>query len=191
MGYFSISDNTSIGDEKHGPETVVIVASGELDYGARPQLRDRLLGHIGAGARHLLLDLSAVTFIDSTAIGTLVDAVTRLRGSGGGALAVVCPGDNERVRRIFDIVEVASLIEIYRSREEAVSALTAAQSVEMPAWMKQATVSRGRREPRLPRLSSVGLSVARKYAQEADTAAGAPRDAHGRGDIARKLDELA
>ena len=99
MGYFSISDSVTSGDGKPGPEIVVIVASGELDQPSNsPQLRGRILGHIGAGARYVLLDLSAVTFIDSTAIGTLVDAVTRLRGSGGGALAVVCTEDNERVR---------------------------------------------------------------------------------------------
>jgi anti-sigma B factor antagonist len=73
-----------------------------------------------------VLDLCEVTFIDSTAIGVLVGAAARLQESGGGSVAAVCPDHNERVLRIFDIAGVDSVITLYPSREEALSALATA-----------------------------------------------------------------
>ncbi|HXN39101.1 MAG TPA: STAS domain-containing protein [Solirubrobacteraceae bacterium] len=103
-------------------ELVVLVAGGELDFHASPRLRESIAEHIRAGARHIVLDLSSVTFIDSTAIGVLVGAATRLQEAGGGSVAAVCSDENERVLRIFDIAGVDSVITLYSSREQAFSA---------------------------------------------------------------------
>jgi anti-sigma B factor antagonist len=73
-----------------------------------------------------VLDLSMVTFIDSTAIGVLVGAVMRLREVEGGSLTVVCADENQRVLRIFEIAGVESLITLHSSREEALSELAVA-----------------------------------------------------------------
>jgi anti-sigma B factor antagonist len=125
MGFFYISDDVTTAGEG-SREMVVLVASGELDYQASPSLRERIAGHIDAGQRHLVLDISTVTFIDSTAIGVLVGAAAKLQDAGGGSLAVVCADENERVLRIFDIAGVDSLIKLYASREQALSALAMA-----------------------------------------------------------------
>jgi anti-sigma B factor antagonist len=106
-------------------EVAVVVVSGELDYGATPQLRTCILGHVGAGRQYLLVDLSEVTFIDSTAIGVLVTAAANLRQADGGSLAVVCACENARVLRIFAIAGVASAICLYHSSEQAQVALAA------------------------------------------------------------------
>jgi len=100
--------------------------SGELDYAASPQLRQRIDGHLEAGRRRLVLDLSEVTFIDSTAIGVLLGAVTRLNEAGGGALEIVCADENARVLRIFAITGIDSMIALHSTREEAFSALAVA-----------------------------------------------------------------
>jgi anti-anti-sigma factor len=116
-----------------GTDVVVLVASGELDYDSAPLLRTTILSHIGAGKRRLVVDLSAVGFIDSMAIGVLVGTVARLRSSGGGALVVVCETRNKGVLRIFDVAGVANVISLYSSREEALRALVAAWMVELPS----------------------------------------------------------
>ncbi len=113
-------------------DVLVLVVSGELDYDSCPLLRTSIFSHIGAGKRRLVVDLSAVSFIDSMAIGVLVGTVARLRSSGGGALVVVCETQNKRVVRIFDVAGVASVISVYSSREEALRALVAAWMVELP-----------------------------------------------------------
>jgi hypothetical protein len=33
-----------------GPDAAVLIASGEIDYGASPHLRERIVGHIGRAA---------------------------------------------------------------------------------------------------------------------------------------------
>jgi len=126
MSFFFISDEVTTEGLARFGDVVVLVAGGEIDYAASPQLRERLADCVIAGKRRLMLDLSAVTFIDSTAIGVLVGAVMRMHELGGGSLAVVCNEENKRVLRIFEIAGVESLIELHYSREEALSALASA-----------------------------------------------------------------
>jgi anti-sigma B factor antagonist len=122
--FYIISDGAPVEDVGCG-DIAVLAVGGEIDYAVSPQLRERIADHVKAGRRHLVVDLSAVTFIDSTAIGVLVWAVTRLR-KDGGSLAVVCERENVKVLRIFEITGLESLIELHRSCEEAVSALALA-----------------------------------------------------------------
>jgi len=113
----------------------VIAMGGEIDYCACPQLRERMFARIDEGARRIVLDLSDATFIDSTAIGVLVGALTRLRAHGGGSLALVCPDGGEgtlsvtcpgasgKVREIIQIAGIDAGVALCRSREEALSDL--------------------------------------------------------------------
>jgi anti-sigma B factor antagonist len=123
MRSFFISDNTAIEDTTDG-DLAIVAMGGELDYEASPQLRARLVGAIKAGGRRLVLDLSDVTFIDSTAIGVLAGTVARLDEAGGGSLAVV--STNDKVLQIFEITGLDSVISLHSSREEAVSAFSLA-----------------------------------------------------------------
>jgi anti-sigma B factor antagonist len=126
MGFFYISDEPTDG-ATHGEDVAVLVAGGELDYAASPQLKARLSKSVEVGARHVVLDLSMVTFIDSTAIGVLVGAVMRLREAADGSLSIVCTDENLRVLRIFEIAGIDSLIALHSSREEALAELAVAR----------------------------------------------------------------
>jgi anti-sigma B factor antagonist len=123
MRSFFISDNIPIEATSDG-DLAIVAMGGELDYEASPQLRARLVGAIKAGGRRLVLDLSDVTFIDSTAIGVLAGTVARLDEAGGGSLAVV--STNDKVLQIFEITGLDSVISLHSSREEAVSAFSLA-----------------------------------------------------------------
>jgi anti-sigma B factor antagonist len=126
MSFFYISDDAMLADAEYCEGVVVVVTGGELDYAASPQLSERLAEHVNAGARRVVVDLSKVSFIDSTAIGVLVGAAMRMQELGGGSLAAICAEENRRVRRIFEIAGVDSVIALFSSREEAISALAAA-----------------------------------------------------------------
>jgi len=123
MRSFFISDNMPVEETSDGDLSILAVG-GELDYEASPQLRARLTGAIKAGGRRLVLDLSDVTFIDSTAIGVLAGTVARLDEAGGGSLAVV--STHEKVLQIFEITGLDSVITVHSSREEALSAFSMA-----------------------------------------------------------------
>jgi|ERR1700677_2701087 len=121
MRSFYIGDNFEEGDPGDG-DLAVLVMGGELDYEVSPQMRARLVGAIKDGKRRLVLDLSDVTFIDSTAIGVLAGTVVKLDEAGGGSLAVACA--NEKVVQIFEITGLDSVIAVHSTRDEAVSALS-------------------------------------------------------------------
>jgi anti-sigma B factor antagonist len=179
------------GAAAYGADVGVLAAGGEIDYMATPLLRQRLLDHIEAGKRHLVLDLSTATFVDSTAIGVLVGAFMSLQQAGGGTLRVVCTEDNERVLRIFDIVGLASLMVLHRSHEQAQSALEATRLLAVPAWAgaQRAAASGGVRPPRRParpRPPSV-----RGYAHEGAAPGDARHDAGACTGDASQVDELA
>jgi anti-sigma B factor antagonist len=112
-----------IGDDTTCDDVVVLVVGGEIDYAASPQLRERIRPHVKAN-RRLVLDFSWATFIDSTAIGVLAGAATKLHEADGGSLAVVCT--HEKVLQIFAITGLQSMIAVYSSCEEALCALAMA-----------------------------------------------------------------
>ncbi len=126
MGFFYIGDDVTVAGAKHGDDVAVVVAGGEIDYAASPQLKQRLANHIDAGIRRLVLDLTMVTFIDSTTISALLATAISLHELGGGSLAIVCAEENTRVQRILEIAGVDSLIAVHRTRAEALSELAAA-----------------------------------------------------------------
>ena len=69
-----------VGDARDG--TVGITVQGELDMSAAPELSEAI-ARARAGGDTLVLDLSAVTFLDSSAIGALVAAGREVHEKGG------------------------------------------------------------------------------------------------------------
>jgi anti-sigma B factor antagonist len=118
-----------IGDDVHledaGPEVAILVVGGEVDYEVSPQLKARIMRAIKAGKRRLILDLSDVTFIDSTAIGVLAGALERLDETGGGSLSVV--STHEKVIQIFEITGLESVVAVHPTREDALVAAAMAR----------------------------------------------------------------
>lgn len=61
----------------------VVEAADELDMATAPDLRHSLMHVINEGARYVVLDLTRVTFIDSSGFAVLIAVLKRLRASGG------------------------------------------------------------------------------------------------------------
>jgi anti-sigma B factor antagonist len=97
--------------------TIVDVA-GELELHNAPQLRAELLKLCEADAPCVAVDLSGLTFIDSTGIGVLVGALKRAR-EHGGALTLICPVP--RIRRVFEITGLLKALPLYETRGEALA----------------------------------------------------------------------
>jgi anti-sigma B factor antagonist len=122
MRTFYIGDEVQVEDA--GEDLAILVVGGEVDFEVSPQLKARMMRAIKAGRRRLVLDLSDVTFIDSTAIGVIAGAVEKLDEAGGGSLAIVCT--HEKVMQIFEITGLDGVITVHPSREEALAALAIA-----------------------------------------------------------------
>ena len=93
-------------------ESAKVVASGEIDLASSPELRDELQGLLDAGVRSLVIDLSAVSFIDSSGLGVLVGVLKRMDDeTGSGANLRIC-GLTGPVRKVFEITGLHELFVI-------------------------------------------------------------------------------
>jgi anti-sigma B factor antagonist len=65
-------------------DVAVVAVSGEIDLGTAGQLRDYLAECLSTeGLRDIVLDLSGVTFMDSTGLQVLISTQRRLEAQGG------------------------------------------------------------------------------------------------------------
>ena len=94
----------------------VVVASGEIDLATVALLRQVISDHIAAGQSELLLDLTDVSFIDSTGLGVLVGAGKKTAGLGGST-RLVC--SNPRILRLLKITGLSRAMAVLPTREAA------------------------------------------------------------------------
>jgi anti-anti-sigma factor len=97
--------------------TSVVALEGELDLGRAPNLKWALVDSVDAGYRQLVVDLSRVTFMDSTALGVLVGVNRSL--DVGARLAIVCVHDN--VLKIFELSGMDGSFAIYPTLDQALA----------------------------------------------------------------------
>jgi anti-sigma B factor antagonist len=102
----------------------VVTASGELDAFVAGEL-EAAFGEAAEAAEtpSIVVDLTAVSFMDSTALGLLVRAVRAVEGRGG-AIRVVLP--NGTARRIFELTTLDRVLPVAGSRTEALAELDGA-----------------------------------------------------------------
>ena len=88
--------------------SAVVAPTGELDLAGHAPFRDALLGACTAG-HDVVLDLSRVTFMDSSAVGLIVGAAKRCRESGA-QLRIVKP--SSAVLRVLRLTGLHLLVPI-------------------------------------------------------------------------------
>jgi len=90
---------TAFGATTHGPPTVFL--SGELDMAAVPTFEDAI-GDVAPEGGPITLDLSQMTFIDSSGVAGIL-AAAGARASG----CITLHGARDAARRIFDVMGIA------------------------------------------------------------------------------------
>ena len=107
--------------------TQLIAIRGELHTSTSPEFDERLKSVIDAGKTSVVLDLSAVEFIDSTGLSVLLNGLRHVTHEGGRML-LACA--NPTVLRLFEITKLDSTFEIVPTRSEALERARGAQAVE-------------------------------------------------------------
>ncbi len=108
--------------EKSGDATIVRVLTPRVIYPLLPTLVAKTKEEVEKGARTLVLDLAAVSYIDSATIGCIMD-IYRLATDRGGALHILAP--QARVETMLSMAGVHKIVPIFREEEEAVRAFGA------------------------------------------------------------------
>ena len=101
----------------HETATTVRAPSDELDIAAVPELRTRLAAAHRSGG-HVVLDLRAVTFMDSSALAVVLAANRRLEATGGALRLTHVAPDVCRVLRICglgDLVLPSLVVPLHRT----------------------------------------------------------------------------
>jgi anti-sigma B factor antagonist len=88
-------------------ERVRLALSGELDLDAAPEVGERLRELGDAGFDQLVLDLSALEFIDSSGLRAVLAAVSAAREQGRELTVVPGPLG---VQRVFEITGTAEFV---------------------------------------------------------------------------------
>jgi anti-sigma B factor antagonist len=101
-----------------------VTVRGEVDVAAVPELMAALDAAIRESTGAFVIDLCEVEFLDSAGLSVLLRA-RALLGREERELAVVCPPGP--VRRLFEVVGIADLLILFRSRAEAAAALIPAE----------------------------------------------------------------
>jgi anti-sigma B factor antagonist len=102
--------------------TAVVEVAGEIHVSTASQFGEHLKGVERDGCQALVLDLTAVEFIDSTGLGVLITSGRRL-SRAGGRMAIVCA--NPTVLRLFEITGTDRTLDI---RPELAPALALVQA---------------------------------------------------------------
>jgi anti-sigma B factor antagonist len=103
----------------------LLEVTGEVDLHTAPRLQAALEPLLAAAGPHrpdLVVDLSAVTFLDSTGLGELV-AAHKVLVSRGARLHLI--SGNDRVGRLLAITGLDGVLDVHPDREVVLAALTA------------------------------------------------------------------
>ena len=95
-------------------DTADITAHGEIDLATVSSLRSAITTALAEGARHLVLHLEGVTYIDSSGLGTLIGAHKRV-ASSGGSMTVRC--NRPRILRLFAITGLDRVLTITQPQD--------------------------------------------------------------------------
>lgn len=88
---------------------VVVSLSGNIYVEEAAALRENLLQHIGQGYKRFLIDLSHVSYIDSSGLGVLVAIQKRALQHDGG---VILKGLHGVVKELFELTRLHKVFEI-------------------------------------------------------------------------------
>jgi anti-sigma B factor antagonist len=89
------------------PTTVVL--TGEIDILSAGRLRETLMAVCNSGEPRVVVDMTNVTFMDSTGLSALVSSAKRFR-SAGGEVALRSPGPS--VRKVMEITGLTRVFAI-------------------------------------------------------------------------------
>lgn len=101
-----------------GPQTVVSL-TGEIDLSNHAALRAGLNDLIVRGSVDLVLDMSEVSFVDSTGLGALIGTRRRVHAFHG-SLAIVLA--DPATRRVFEITGLDKVFDLHPTLDSAIGA---------------------------------------------------------------------
>ena len=98
----------------------IVDLSGRITLGeGSVVLRDTIKDLLGKGAKQILLNLSDVSYIDSSGIGELVSAFTSVRNQGGELKLL------HLTKKVHDLLQITKLYTVFDVKDDEAGAISA------------------------------------------------------------------
>jgi anti-sigma B factor antagonist len=101
----------------------VLDVTGEIDVYTAPQFKEAINSVLSGGQKHLIINLTEVTYMDSSGFGALLSATKRLRPVGGTVNLVKC---SSSIDRILKITRLNTVFGTFQSIDEALESAKSA-----------------------------------------------------------------
>lgn len=93
----------------------VVDVQGEIDLATTSRFRSAV-GEAIETNNHVIINMTGVTYMDSSGFGTLLSATKKLRPAGGSIHLVGC---NDVIERMLQITRLATIFGMHQTEEEA------------------------------------------------------------------------
>lgn len=126
-----------------GSDCALVRVAGEIDVYTASQLRETVVDLISNGVSHVIADLRAVDFLDSTGLGAIVGGHKRLRTIDGSLILAASP---DRILRLFRITGLDQAFTLSPSvpaaiaAEDAWQAAIASEGTDPDEWSREHNV---------------------------------------------------
>jgi serine/threonine-protein kinase RsbW len=124
-------------EHESGSSSCVARVSGDLDCTTVPELREGIDTAVSDGCTKVVLDLSDVTYLDSSALGFLVWADRRLMPVSGRLMLAGAGSDVLRVLELSGLIGVAPCVMAAASVDEALFGLALGSATAVPLWVEE------------------------------------------------------
>jgi anti-sigma B factor antagonist len=116
-----IQTNTDlISSARQDSDSIIIAIRGEIDLHNSPELRGSLLDMLNKyKPKKLVMNLSQVPYMDSSAIAVLVESLQKLRKSGG---KIFLSNLQPRVKGLLEIARLDAIFGIVADEKDAANA---------------------------------------------------------------------
>jgi len=108
--------------EQAGSISIVRVGETRLMYPILSDFATAVSGLVASGQRHILIDLTPVTYVDSATIGCLMDLYRQVNNAGGH---LKLSGVQKRVETMLTMTGAQNFIEIHADEPTAVKSFGA------------------------------------------------------------------
>jgi anti-sigma B factor antagonist len=107
---------------KREGDIVTVAIAGEIDLHNSPELRNHMLKHLDGTVKSLILNLTNVPYMDSSAIAVFVEGLQKLRKTGG---RIFLTNLQPRVKGLLEIARLDTIFVVCADEAAAVAASAA------------------------------------------------------------------
>jgi anti-sigma B factor antagonist len=111
-------------EERTAGDVMIVTVKGDitLNKGGDAMLKDKVQSLVQQGRKHLLIDLSGVSYVDSAGLGELVQAYATTKNRGG---ALKLLSVTKRLRDLLVLTKLLTVFDTFDDEATAVASFTA------------------------------------------------------------------